>query len=56
MKYLITLLLLILLNVGFSQTLNYWNWEQNHTVKNFRKNGIDMIVGIIYQDTTMRQL
>lgn len=35
MKYLITLLLLTLLNVGFSQTLNYWNWEQNHTVKKF---------------------
>lgn len=33
MKYIITLILLILLNISSAQTINYWTWEQNHTVK-----------------------
>lgn len=36
MKYLITILFLILFNSSDAQIkINYWNWERNHTVKNF---------------------
>ena len=36
MKYLITILFLILFNSSDAQIkINYWNCERNHTVKNF---------------------